>query len=158
MNAIDAKVGQKYLSKKGTPVTVVGHKNDKVVLKIGGSENDIEVSKNYELKSYKESQISKEAKTLIRANGGGRSKGGRKSNKESLSATIDPMLFAGGKTVKEIAALAIKQAADLAKGKDVEANVRARMVSFSRKAWKIEKDDKKHVRVLKPKANGHELS
>jgi hypothetical protein len=42
-----------------------------------------------------------------------------------VHSTIDPMLFAGGKTVKEIAELAIKQAADLAKGKDVEANVRA---------------------------------
>lgn len=148
MNAIDAKVGQKYLSKKGTPVTVVNHKGDKVVLKIEGSENDIEVAKTYELKSYNESQISKEAKSLIRA---GRPKGKNKPKGQSLSAVIDPMLFNGGKTVKEIAGLAIKQAADLAKGKDVQANVRARMVSFSRKGWKIEKDDKKHVRVIKPK-------
>ncbi len=152
MNAIDAKVGQKYLSKKGTPVTVVGHKGDKVVLKIGGSENDIEVAKTYELKSYKESEVSKEAKTLIRA---GHPKGSGKPKGPSLSAVIDPMLFAGGKTAKEIAALAIKQAPDLAKGKDVEANVRARMVSFSRKGWKIEKNDKKHVRVIKPKEVAH---
>ena len=128
MNAIDAKIGQQYLSKKGTPVTVVGHKSDKVVLKIGGSENEIEVLKNYELKSYQESQVNNEAKSLISA---GRHKGTSKPKGKSLSAVIDPMLFAGGKTVKEIAEHAIKQAADLAKGKDVGANVRARMVSFS---------------------------
>ena len=151
MNAIDAKVGQKYLSKKGTPITVVGHKGDKVVLKIGVSENDIEVAKTYELKPYKESEVSKEA-NLIRA---GLPKGSGKPKGPSLSTVIDPILFAGGKTAKEIAALAIKQAPDLAKGKDVEANVRARMVSFSRKGWKIEKDDKKHVRVIKPKESGH---
>jgi hypothetical protein len=155
MNAIDAKVGQKYLSKKGTPVTVVGHKGEKVTLKISGSENEIDVAKNYELKPYRDTEVNKEAKILIRANGGGRGKGGRKPSKESLSATIDPMLFAGGKTVKEIAELAIKNAPDLAKGKDVEANVRARMVSFSRKGWKIEKNDKKHVRVIKPKEGAH---
>jgi hypothetical protein len=148
MNAIDAKVGQKYLSKKGTPVTVVGNKGDKVVLKIGGSENDIEVAKTYELKSYKESELSKETKTLLRA---GLPKGFGKHKGLSLSAVIDPMLFAGGKTAKEIAALTIKQAPDLTKGKDVEANVRARMVSFSRKGWKIEKNDKKHIRVIRPK-------
>ena len=148
MNAIDAKVGQKYLSKKGTPVTVVGHKGDKVVVRIGGSENDIEVAKSYELKPYKESNISKETKTLGRAN---QTNGSGKPKRPSLSAVIDPMLFAGGKTAKEIAELAIKRAADLAKGKDVEANVRARMVSFSRKGWKIEKNDQKHVRVIKPK-------
>lgn len=149
MNAIDAKVGEKYLSKKGTPVTVVAHKGDKVTLKISGSENEIDVAKNYELKPYRNTEVNKEAKILIRANGARRT--GSKSAKASLSSTIDPMLFAGGKTVKEIAELAIKQAADLAKGKDVEANVRARMVSFSRKGWKIEKDEKKHVRVIKPK-------
>ena len=65
------------------------------------------------------------------------------------------MVCAGGKTVQEIADLAIKNAPDLAKGKDVEANVRARMVSFSRKGWKIEKDDKKYVRVIKPKEVAH---
>lgn len=127
MNAIDAKVGQKYLSKKGTPVTVVAHNGDKVVLKIAGSKNEVDFAKNYELKPYRDAEVNKEAKILIRANGGGRHKGGRKLNKESLSVTIDPMLFAGGKTVKEIAEQVIKQAADLAKGKDVEANVRARM-------------------------------
>jgi hypothetical protein len=151
MNAIDAKVGQKYLSKKGTPVTIVAHKGEKVVLKISGSENEIDVAKNYELKPYRDAEVNKEAKILIRANGSGRHKGGRKPTKESLSATIDPMLFEGGKTVKEIAESAIKQSVDLAKGKDVEANVRARMVSFSRKGWKIEKNDKKHIRVIKPK-------
>ena len=151
MDAIKATIGEKYLSKKGTPVTVIKHKGDKVVVKIGGSENEIEVAKNYDLKPFNEAAVNKEAKILIRANGGGKHKGGRKLNKESLSATIDPMLFSGGKTVKEIAELAIKQAAELTKGKDVEANVRARMVSFSRKGWKIEKDDKKHVRVIKPK-------
>lgn len=148
MNATDAKIGQKYLSKKGTPVTVVSHKGDKVVVRIGGSDNDIEVAKNYELKPYKESRISKEAKTLIRAS---RTNGPGKPKRPSLSSVIDPMLFAGGKTAKEIAEIAIKQVADLAKGKDVGANVRARMVSFSRKGWKIEKNEKKHIRVIKPK-------
>jgi hypothetical protein len=155
MNAIDAKVGQKYLSKKGTPVTVTGHKGDKVTLKISGSENEIDVAKNYELKPYRDAEVNREAKILIRANDGGRSKGGRKQSKESLSSTIDPMLFVGGKTVKEIAELAIKNAPALAKGKDVEANVRARMVSFSRKGWKVEKSDKKQVRVIKPKEVAH---
>jgi hypothetical protein len=65
------------------------------------------------------------------------------------------MLFVGGKTVKEIAELAIKNAPALAKGKDVEATVRARMVSFSRKGWKVEKSDKKQVRVIKPKEVAH---
>lgn len=70
----------------------------------------------------------------------------------SLAAIIDPMLLAGGKTVKEIAAELAKKAAEAAKGKDLAANVRARMVSYTRKGWRVEKDDKKRVRVVEAKA------
>ena len=150
MDAIKAKIGEKYLSKKGTPVVVVAHKGDKVVLKIRGSENEIDVAKDYELKPYKESEVSKDARALIRANGQAK-KGGR-SKEGSVAALIDPLLFAGGKTAQEIAELVTKQASDLAKGKDVNANVRARMVSYSRKGWRIEKNDRKHVKVVKPKS------
>lgn len=152
MNATDAKVGHKYLSAKGTPVIVTKHKGDRTMLKVEVTGNEIEVAKNYELKPFSEAGINKDTKILMRANGHSLKRATpKKPRKESLSAIIDPMLFAGGKTVKEIAEMATKHASDLAKGKDVEANVRARMVSFSRKEWKIEKNDKKHVRVIKPK-------
>lgn len=72
----------------------------------------------------------------------GRSGGG------SLAAIIDPMLLAGGKTIKDIAAELAKKAGEVAKGKDLAANVRARMVSYTRKGWRIEKDEQKRVRVL----------
>jgi hypothetical protein len=149
MDAIKATIGEKYLSKKGTPVTVIKHKGDKVVLKIAGSDNEIEVAKDYELKPYDKSQVSKEARILEKANS---PKGGRKPRGESVAAIIDPLLFAGGKSVKEIAELVTKKAGDLAKGKDMEANVRARMVTYSRKGWRIEKNDRKHVKVVKLKS------
>lgn len=76
------------------------------------------------------------------AQGKGASGGG------SLAAIIDPMLLAGGKTIKEITAELAKKAGEAAKGKDLAANVRARMVSYTRKGWRVEKDDAKRVRVL----------
>lgn len=149
MDAIKAEIGKKYLSKKGTPVTIIGHKGDKVILKIASSDNEIAVANNYELKPYNKSQISKDARFLENANG---AKGRRNPNGESISGIIDPLLFTGGKTVKEIAALVIKNAGTLAKGKDMEANVRARMVTYSRKGWSIQKNDRKHVKVIQPKS------
>jgi len=150
MDAIKAEIGKKYLSKKGTPVTVIKHKGDKVVVKIAGSDNEIEVAKSYELKPYEQSKISPDTKALIRANG----KNGKGNHKRenTLAGLIDPMLFSGGKTVKEIAEVVVKEAADLAKGKDMEANVRARMVTYSRKGWKIVKNDQKHVKVFNAKS------
>jgi len=147
MNACEAKVGQKYLSPKGTPVTVIGHKNDKVILKLSGSDNEVPVAKNYQLKPYSKSEVSKDARHLEQAKSPNE---GRKPRGESLAAIIDPLLYAGGKSTQEIADLVMKKAGDLAKGKDVNANVRARMVGYSRKGWKVEKNDKKHVRVIKP--------
>lgn len=79
----------------------------------------------------------KAVRSVVGGNGGG-----------SLAAIIDPMLLAGGKTVKEIAAELAKKAAEAAKGKDLAANVRARMVSYTRKGWRVVKDDKKRVRVV----------
>ncbi|MCG3204854.1 MAG: hypothetical protein KCHDKBKB_01571 [Elusimicrobia bacterium] len=149
MNAIKTTIGEKYLSKKGTPVTVVGHKGDKVILKVSGSDNEVPVAKDYELQPYNRAQISKDARHLEQSNG---TKTGRKPRGESVSAIIDPLLFAGGKTVKEIAELVTKKAAALAKGRDMEANVRARMVTYSRKGWKVEKNDRKHVKVVKSKS------
>lgn len=69
----------------------------------------------------------------------------------SLAAVIDPMLFAGDKTVKEIAAELAKKGGEAAKGRDLAANVRARMVSYTRKGWQIEKDVQKRVKVVQQK-------
>ena len=51
---------------------------------------------------------------------------GRKGG--SLASIIDPMLLAGGHTTQEIAAELAKKAGEAAKGKDLAANVRARML------------------------------
>ncbi len=76
-------------------------------------------------------------------------KKGRAAGREgSLAAFIDPMLTAGRYTIKEIAAELAKKAGEAAKDKDLAANVRARMVSYTRKGWRVEKDEKKRVKVV----------
>ena len=45
-----------------------------------------------------------------------------------------------------------KKAGQAAKGKDLQANVRARMVSFRRQGLRVEKDEKKRVKVIGKKA------
>ncbi len=152
MDANKAEVGKKYLSPKGTAVTVVSHKDGKVVLKINSTGNEVSVPKSYQLKAYEATKVSNEDKALAKANGHvkGSSANG-KSNVKTLAGLIDPLLFAGGKTVREIAELVAKDAGELAKDKDVEANVRARMVTYHRKHYSIQKDEHKRVKVIQPK-------
>jgi len=152
MDAIKAEVGKKYLSPKGTAVTVVAHKDGKVVLKINSTGNEVTVHKNYQLKTYEVSKVSADDKVLAKANGHVKeSSRNGKVNVKTLAGMIDPHLFAGGKTVREIAGLIVKEAGELAKDKDMEANVRARMVTFRRKNYTIQKDEAKHVRIHDPK-------
>lgn len=147
MNAEKAEIGKRYLSKTGVPVTVMGTKGDKIILRVEVSGNKVGVAKGYELRPYQEAKVNKESKLLMNSNG---KKG--KQHEGSLAALIDPMLFAGTKTIREMAVELAKKAGANAKGKDLEANVRARMVSYKRKGYRIEKDDEKHVKVVQKKA------
>lgn len=69
----------------------------------------------------------------------------------SLSTLIDPFLVAGKHTIKEIAGELAKKGGELAKGRDLAANVRARMVSYTRKGWQVTKDDENRVRLVQKK-------
>lgn len=153
MDASEAKSGVKYLSRTGIPVIFKGIKNGKVLLRLETTGTTIAVNGGYELKPIPEPKTEKVAKQ------GGNAQGKAKvavkpaaPAPRSLSAFIDPMLLAGGHTVKEIAAEVLKQATEMAKDKDIEANVRARMVSFTRKGCQITKDANKRVKVLQKKA------
>lgn len=147
MRADKAETNKKYITKSGIPVTVLNTEGKMVLLKIETTGNTTEVAKDYELLPYDESKLDRMAKILMGTNGKGAK--GPKKKTESLAAIIDPMLFAGGYTIREIAAELAKKAGDLAKGKDIEANVRARMVSFRRKGWPVQKDAQKRVRVVR---------
>ena len=153
MKASEAKVGEMYLSRTGIPVTVVGPKNGKTLIKLKTTGTFTMVNGEYELKPYSEKEVGKDSKLLLKVNGKGKKTGKAKAKKEgSLAAIIDPFLLAGGKTTQEIAAELAKRAGDAGKGKDLNANVRARLVSYTRKGWQVVKDDKNHVRVVQKKA------
>jgi len=150
MKASEAKAGEKYLSRTGIPVTVMGSKDGKVLLKLETTGTTITVNRDYELKPYNEKGINKESQVLMKVNGKGKKAKAKKEG--SLAAIIDPMLLSGGKTTQEIAAELAKKAGDAGKNRDLAANVRARLVSYTRKGWQVVKDDKKRVKVVQKKA------
>ena len=151
MLAGTALVGNKYLSKTGIPVKVIEIKGDKVVLFSEATRTNITVSKNYPLQEFDEQKVSSEAKSLMNVNGSDKNGKTRKPKGETLASVIDPYLFTGGKTVEEIVKEIEKKKLPVAKDKDLNANIRARMVCYSRKGWKIEKTEGKKVKVIKPK-------
>lgn len=142
MKAEEAKIGEKYLTKKGIPITVVSFKGDRVIVKLENLNKQIGIPKNSELKPFNESEINGIVK-FIKTDKVSEHKEG------SLAAFIDPLLFEGKYTVKEIAKIIIQKAGDYAKNKDIEANIRARMVTYKRKGYQVLKDENKHIKVIK---------
>lgn len=67
----------------------------------------------------------------------------------TLGAIADVLLFEGGHTIKEIAMeLARKASPAMIKGRDLQANVRARMVHYRRRGDKVVRDEQTgHVKV-----------
>ncbi len=152
MIASKVEVGKKYLTKKGLPVTVLGPQGNQVIVRLETTGNKIAVEKEYELLPYEENKLSKEARLALRATGTPQNGVSKKRSREgSLAAIIDPLLFAGENTIKEIAVELTKKAAAAVKGKDLEANIRARLFSFRRKGCRVEKDAQKRIRVIAKK-------
>lgn len=146
MNATQAEVGKKYITRTGIPATVTGSRDGKVSLKLETTGSVIRVSGDYELKPLPGQKPGHHvSKSSPKAAPSGKS-GVQKP--ASLAAIIDPMLLAGGHTVKKIAVELAKQAGEAAKGKDLEANVRARMVSYKRKGWQITRDHLKRITLV----------
>jgi len=159
MKAGTAVIGKKYLSKNGIPVKVEEIKKDQVILFSEVTGRQVPVSKNYPLKEYdeKEHPLSEEpmkekVNALLDSIGSPTPKETVKVKPkgETMASVIDPYLFTGDKSVAEIVKAIEKRKLSIMAGKELSSNIRARMVAYSRKGWKIEKSKDKKVRVIEP--------
>ena len=106
MKAGTAVVGEKYLSKNGTPVKVVEFKDDKVVLYSEVTRMNIPVSRNYPLRAYDEEShplstepIKEKVNALMSSIGTATPKStvASKPKGETMASIIDPYLFEGNR-------------------------------------------------------------
>ena len=145
MKASEAKIGEKYLSRTGVTVACEGTERDRVILRMQPSGTIFRVTPGYELKP-----VNADGKVIKR----NAAKPASETKPDptppfTMASIIDPFLVAGGHTVAEIAAELGRKAGEAAKGKDLEANVRARLVSYTRKGWRVVKDEMKRVKVIR---------
>jgi len=155
MKASEAKIGHKYLTRTGATATMTGEKDGKIVMTLT-SGIVFRCGPDYELKpidgKVHKPNAAHKAKaaavpdhkpavtlTIVQPRG------------VSLASIIDPLLLDGGHTVSDIAVEVRDKAGDAVNGKDVEANVRARMVTYTRRGWHVIKDADKRVKVIQGK-------
>lgn len=144
MKAKDAKIGHKYLTQKGVTVTKTGEKDGKIVMAMANG-MVFRCGPDYELKP-----LGGEAKPKA-APSPKRKPEAASGPRVTMASIIDPYLLAGGHTVADIAIELDQKAGEAAKGKNLEANVRARLVSYTRKGWQVVKDEQKRVKVVQGK-------
>ncbi|MFA5162120.1 MAG: hypothetical protein WC421_07725 [Elusimicrobiales bacterium] len=150
MKARDAKVGHKYLTQKGATVTMTGEKDGKFVMTLA-SGIVFRCGPDYELKPVKgNTGATAESKAKIEKPTS-KQKPAANEPRVSLASIIDPFLLGGGHTVRDIAMELSNKAGDVAQGKDIEANVRARLVTYTRKGWLVVKDENKRIKVVQGK-------
>ena len=149
MKASEAKTGQKYLTQKGVVATKTGEKDGKILMTLA-SGIVFRCGPDYELKPV-DGKTHKPSSAPKKAESAPKEKHVADAPRVSMGSIIDPYLLGGGHTVAEIAVELGRKAGDAAKGKDLEANVRARMVSYTRKGWEVVKDEQKRVKVVQSK-------
>src|SRR6185437_14367960 len=88
MTANKAEISKKYLTKTGIPVTVLGAKGAKMVLKVETTGNKTEVDGDYELRPYDESKLSKDARLLMKAKGKSKNGASKGTTREGSLAAI----------------------------------------------------------------------
>lgn len=149
MPVSNPRVGSRHLTLTGAPVQVLEVRADAVVLQSLASDNRIRVPADYPLRPFDAEQAVWEARPNPYSP---RSREAEVSKSiaqaKPLAPLIDAMLLTGGKTMRGILRELRRKASAACRGKDLKANVRARLYWFRKKRGRIERDEHGHLRVV----------
>ena len=140
MPARNGEVGQDRLTCSGLPVRIAQACQDAVVLQSLASDNLILVPSGYPLARLRADRAATAARARPYQPRGPRSRKGR-GDPKPLAPLIDAMLLAGGKTMRGIVREVRRKASASCRGKDLKANVRARVYWLRRRGYAIESDE-----------------
>lgn len=136
MSPFELRIAKDYLTPTGLPVRVVAMSDTVIMLQSLFSDSRLVVPTSYPLEFLKE-----EAALPLRAYPYAK-RSIRKSQSalppKSLAPIIDAMLLAGGKTMRGIVREVRRRASASCHGKDLKANVRARLYWLRRKGFRVE--------------------
>jgi len=151
MKVEEGQVGQKYLTLKGIPITILKVLPSKVLLKSEATKNEMEVKYGYPIREYQENQVDKESRALMESPrvlpGCSRTQGN--GDLRRLSEIIDGYLMQGRYTPKSILdkITGIPEAEGYG---NLLANVHARCTVHKRKGDRIQKsEDGKILLILR---------
>ena len=149
MTTPGATIGRTYLTSSGLPVRVARLGDGLIVLQSLASDNRFVAPASYPLEPMKLKN------SAFAVNPDPYQARGPRSRKEPipprpLAPIIDAMLLAGGKTMRGILRELWRKASASCRGKDLKANVRARMYWFRRRGYTIDTDALGRLKARSP--------
>jgi hypothetical protein len=148
MPANSPAVGTQHLTVTGTPVQVLEVHQDAVVLQGLASDNRIRVPASYPLQPFDPNKAAWQ--TRPRPYSPRSRKTGTVTNPaqaKPLAPLIDAMLLAGNMTMRGILRELRRKASAACRGKDLKANVRARLYWFRKRGRRVDRDRQGCLRV-----------
>lgn len=143
----DPRVGNHYLTPSGLPVKVVTLGQEHMALQSLASDNLMRVSSSYPLEQLQPQRAAATLRPDPYHPRGPRPRREARAPK-SLAPLIDAMLLAGNMTMRGILRELRRKASAACRGRDLEANIRARIFWFRRKGRSAHRDERGRLRVV----------
>lgn len=143
------KIGENYLTSTGLPVRVLRVENGRVVLRNLGTDDVIVLPATYPLEPFDEGAATVPLKPAPREPGPG-SHSPAAQERKLLAPIIDALLLKGGISMLGVVRMLKRKASASCRGKDLQANVRARLYWLKRKGYTIDTDELGRLKVSSP--------
>ena len=147
MYSPDPKVGSRYLTVTGAPVQVREIHDQVMVLQSLASDNRFHVPTVYFLRPFDQGKAAWEMRPSPYSARSKKVKGQAAPNKP-LAPIIDALLLKGGISMVGIVRAVRRKASSSCRGKDVKANVRARLYWFKRRGCEVARDSRGCLKAL----------
>ena len=137
MPSLEPRAGERYLTAAGVPVQVLEVHEGIMVLQGLASDNRFVAPAGYPLRPFRGEAAAFEARPSPYLGPQAKPRRGQAQPKP-LAPIIDAMLLAGGMTMRGIVRELKRRASASCRGKDLRANVRARLSGFKHKGYRIQ--------------------
>jgi hypothetical protein len=148
----DPRIGGSYLTASGLPVRVARVDAAALILQSLTSDNEFSVPASYALRPFVEAEAAFERRPAPYQPRAPRARKGPGEPK-ALAPIIDALLLAGRSTMRGILRELRRKASAACRGKDLKANVRARLYWFKRKGYRTETNSQGLIKATLPAAS-----
>ena len=148
MHTANLKAGKDYLTPSGLPVRVLQINGGGVIVQSLASDNRFAVPPSYRLRPFKGTAAAFELR-LSPYLGPHVTTSRTMAKPKPLAPIIDALLLKGGLTMQGLVREVKRRASAACRGKDVCANIRARLYWFKRKGCRIKKNTCSQIKVVR---------